>query len=206
MMSWLCAPPSDQESNSNGKKLRVWSAADRLIRSPWMSWRVNGVVPTPRASTLRPDGTELTVTVATFGKIDTVWLVWSPPESVTVTVSCRYEGNSCAGPVNEPEEPLKVPVGCSWQLPGQCSTTRLHENALSGSTPSSGSAANAAKSILSPTENRCVADGAVMITPGAELPAVTTWVVVPGRFLSSRTRSLTVTAPLAVYVRCGVAL
>src|SRR4051794_25936130 len=139
MMSWLCAPPSDQVSNSSGKKLRPWSAADRLIRSPRMSWRVNGVVLTPRASTFSPDGTELTVTVDTLGKIDTVWLVWSPPESVAVTVSWRYEGNSCAGPVNEPEEPANEPDGCSWQLPGQCSMVSRHEYALSGNAPSSGS-------------------------------------------------------------------
>ena len=43
-----------------------------------MSVRVNGVVPTPRASTDRPGGIELIVTVDTFGKIDTVWLVCKP--------------------------------------------------------------------------------------------------------------------------------
>src|SRR4051812_43491306 len=66
-MSWAAAPPSDQPSNSNGTTQTFWSVALTLIRSPVMIVRVNGVVPTPRASIDSPGGVELIVTVDTFG-------------------------------------------------------------------------------------------------------------------------------------------
>src|SRR4051812_1716231 len=149
-MSWAAAPPSDQVSNSNGYGPKVWSVALTLMRSPRMIVRLNGALATPRASIDSPGGFEFTVTVDTFGKIDTVLLVFSPPESVTVTVSSRNEGNSWPSVTNEPDLPAHVPDGCSWQPPGQCSMINPHENALAGNVPSSGSVAVAAKFTVSP--------------------------------------------------------
>ena len=51
-----------------------------------------------------------------------------------------------------------------------------------------------------------MAAGDVISTVGAVFPAVTVWVAVPVRPLSSMAWSFTVTAPLAEYVHCGVAL
>ena len=43
-----------------------------------------------------------------------------PPESVAVSRSSRYDGYSWSGAVNEPlATPVKLCIGCVWQLDGQ---------------------------------------------------------------------------------------
>ena len=75
----------------------------------------------------------------------------APPASVAVRLSSRWTGDSCAGAVNVP---LDVPVHCwtgwTWHSSGQCRRTSSHDNAASGSAPSSGSVADPEKLMTSP--------------------------------------------------------
>ena len=66
----------------------------------------------------------------------------SPPESVAVSRSSRWEGYSWSGAVKEPlATPGKLWSGWVWQLDGQWLRIRLHESAEAGSGPSCASVA-----------------------------------------------------------------
>ena len=119
----------------------------------------------------------------------------SPPESVAVSLSSRYDGYSWSGAVNEPDAtPAKVCTGCEWQLEGQCCMTSSQVRADAGRVPSCVSVAEPEKLMTSPTFQVVPAAGVLIDAVGAVLPTVMVTLSVPVAPAPSVTRSVAVIA------------
>ncbi len=118
-----------------------------------MTVRVNGAVDvTPFTESCRPVGVvaKLSVTVCGSRRTDVVPL--TPPPSVAVSWSSRYDGYSWSGAVNEPfATPGQLWIVCEWQFDGQCWIVSDQESREAASVPSSGSVADPLNEIASPT-------------------------------------------------------
>ena len=74
----------------------------------------------PFSASRKPDGLEASVRTTVLGSSRTDSESVSPPESVAVSRSSRWDGYSWSGVVNEPPAtPLYDCSGCVWQLDGQ---------------------------------------------------------------------------------------
>src|SRR5215210_5509 len=105
---------------------------------PMITVRVNValVVALPTVSE-SPLGVVWKVSSTVFGSRRSVFVLVSPPESVAVNFSSRYDGYSWSGAVKELlATPWKVCTGCEWQLDGQCCMTRSHFRDDAGRVPS----------------------------------------------------------------------
>ena len=100
----------------------------------------------------------------------------SPPGSVAVRVSSRYEGYSWSGALKLPEAtPSQLWTGCWWQWPASSQWLRTsdHDRAEAGRVPLWASVAPPEKLTVSPTFQRRLEDGLAMVAIGGVLPAVT---------------------------------
>ena len=139
---------------------------------PTITVRPNGVaLPTPFTCSRRPAGSDRIHNRTVCGSKTIVFDADRPHESVAVNVSCNDDGYSWSGATNEPVLPVPtVPMSCSWQFDGQWSITRLHSRADPPSAPSSVSVARPARSIVSPTYQRCDAEGVSIAGLGGVSP------------------------------------
>ncbi len=87
--------------------------------------------------------------------------------------------------------------GCVWVSWWRIT---IHDRALAGSGPSSGSLAEPVSAIVSPTEKRCPATGLEMVTAGGSLPGWTLTVAVSVPPRPSDTVKVAVNIPACVYV------
>src|SRR4051794_40265648 len=114
---WVCAPPSDHEVKVEEP---CGDGADTELVEPWMTVRVNGVVPDdePTAS-WSPDGAEAKVSSTVFGSSRRVTAWVRPSASVATSFSSRYDGYSWSGATNEPAAtPVQLRMPCAWQVSG----------------------------------------------------------------------------------------
>src|SRR5215210_8689625 len=130
------APPSDQVLNCQVFfDLICGEGAESEFRDPWITVRVNGLVAcVPFSASANPVGLELSVRVTVFGSSRIDRSSVSPPESVAVSRSSRWEGYSWSGVLNEPPAtPLKDCSEWAWQFDGQWCRIRLQDSAEAGS-------------------------------------------------------------------------
>ena len=125
------------------------------------------------ATTVKAPRNGLEGQVTVFGSRRRTLVSVSPPESVAVSFSSRYDGYSWSGAVKDPlDTPAKFCTGCVWQLDGQCCMMRSHFSAEAGRVPSCASVAEPEKVRTSPTFQVVPAAGVVMVAVGAVLPTV----------------------------------
>ena len=80
-----------------------------VLLDPMITVRVKVAVAwDPFTASLRPPGVLWKVSTTVRGSSRRVRVPVSPPESVAVRVSSRYDGYSWSGAVNEPLVPVKV--------------------------------------------------------------------------------------------------
>ena len=102
-----------------------------VLREPRITVRVNGAGAVKASSASGEARRTATASVRStvFGSRRTLWVRLSPPESVAVSRSSRYDGYSWSGAVNEPlATPAKSWTWCVWQFDGQwCRMQRPRE-------------------------------------------------------------------------------
>ena len=152
---------------------RVWGEGALIeFNEPRMTVFENGVALVVLATdSCNPDGEELKVRLTVIGWRSTLFVVVTPFESVAVRRSCRYDGYSWSGALNDPlATPGHVWTMCSWQLEGQCSIASVQLSADAGRLPSSVSLADPENEIRSPTFHVRLLAGLEIVGVGGVLP------------------------------------
>ena len=161
----LCVPPRRPTRRRTRRHCRERlgrRGADGVVE-PWITVSVNGAGPaalsivssSPRHVRLKREST-------VWGTGRPLRCV-SPPESVAVSVSSRYDGYSWSGATKEPlATPRKFWMWCVMAVDRQWCITSDHDSAEAGSVPSSGSVAEPEK-LIGRRPARWAARGATIV-------------------------------------------